>query len=362
MIFSIAVTLFITGATALPAAAVSQCHADNCLRAVRASARTGALDCSSYFRTTITPAIATVTVTNTVFATATLTEDVVQTDTVLTTTTETLHTTATEFIPFTETVQETRYSSAIFKRQETEMTSDIPSYATACSGAVRYSSACSCVGATETTITLPGETATVTVDATVTDSTVTVTATVATEFTTVVDTTSTVVVTDATITSSTAVATVTNVNYIALKDRFALQVQTSPWVGQYLYKGGNLVLAIDSSDQHGPSIFSIIDGVPYTEGLALNTLRSWMATYGSSPVLFTGSRFGSLEVLPSSVQDDVFSFLVADDSLAVAKIWVCNEPSWGITDAIAISQPSNQRLKFDNECVQITVKPVLVPF
>jgi hypothetical protein len=39
------------------------------------------------------------------------------------------------------------------KRQVTKVPTKIPAYASACSGAVRYSSACSCIGAKHTTIT-----------------------------------------------------------------------------------------------------------------------------------------------------------------------------------------------------------------
>jgi len=82
---------------------VASCNHDNCLRAVIASAfptRSGSADCASYFLTTVETNIAGQTV---------------------------------EVIPPT----------------------NIPAYATACSGSVRYSSACSCVGATPVITAIP---------------------------------------------------------------------------------------------------------------------------------------------------------------------------------------------------------------
>ncbi|MCJ1297681.1 hypothetical protein MMC08_000469 [Hypocenomyce scalaris] len=54
----------------------------------------------------------------------------------------------------------------IAPRQMTQVPSSIPSYASACSGSVRYSSACSCIGVTKSTTTAPTPSTTVTVTAT----------------------------------------------------------------------------------------------------------------------------------------------------------------------------------------------------
>jgi hypothetical protein len=51
-------------------------------------------------------------------------------------------------------------------RQVTVVPSSIPAYASPCSGSVRYSSACSCIGVTHTTTTAPTPTTVVTADAT----------------------------------------------------------------------------------------------------------------------------------------------------------------------------------------------------
>lgn len=83
--------------------ALANCNHDNCLRAVIASAfttRSGSADCTSYFQTTVE------------------TNSIGQTVSVITPT-------------------------------------NIPTYASACSGSVRYSSACSCVGASNVVITTP---------------------------------------------------------------------------------------------------------------------------------------------------------------------------------------------------------------
>ncbi|KAK6527523.1 hypothetical protein TWF694_004506 [Orbilia ellipsospora] len=134
-----------------------KCEADNCLRAIRASAfptRPGTADCSSYFRAIVTPT--TVTISQTV-TTITVTQTV-STFTVLPTTTA--PTTITAFKR---------------KRQATGIPTSIPAYASPCSGSSRYESACSCIGLTRNTITL--STPTTTVSVTVTSTTTQIVAT-----------------------------------------------------------------------------------------------------------------------------------------------------------------------------------------
>lgn len=105
------------------------CNQDNCLRAVAGTQRgpdhpaTASADCSSYLQTTVTPPPVTV----------------------YTTTTVTLAPTP----------------------KGKRLVPAIPSYASACSGAVRYSSACSCLGIMPATITAPTPTTTQTVTTTV---------------------------------------------------------------------------------------------------------------------------------------------------------------------------------------------------
>ncbi|KAG9239185.1 hypothetical protein BJ875DRAFT_539007 [Amylocarpus encephaloides] len=104
-------------ATSNPAA----CNQDNCFRAVAGTRRgpdqtkTASADCSAFLQTTITPPAVTTTTTVTVTA-----------------------------------------APALAKR----VPGTIPAYASPCSGAVRYSSACSCFGILPTTITAPTPTVT----------------------------------------------------------------------------------------------------------------------------------------------------------------------------------------------------------
>ncbi|KAK2041994.1 hypothetical protein LZ31DRAFT_375108 [Colletotrichum somersetense] len=129
----------VAGFTTLPVvkARATGCNADNCLRAVRAT-RFGTAtmevrmaECSSFLAVTETQ------VTSTVF----VTESSIQTITANSTKT-------------------------IFQRQAAETaisTKTIPEYASACPDAARYSSACSCFGATAATTTAPAATVTSTV-------------------------------------------------------------------------------------------------------------------------------------------------------------------------------------------------------
>ncbi|KAK6523876.1 hypothetical protein TWF281_001842 [Arthrobotrys megalospora] len=175
------------------------CNANNCLRAVRATnSPTRTLDCSSYFKTTVTPAIVThtdyVTVTSTYSETLSLTE----TNTEFATLTNDVFETATvtESITTTITVSPPAAPSKV-KRQQTVIPSSIPAYASSCPDAAAYSSACSCIGVVATTITVAAPSTTVTetisqpititetsqetITITTTDATVSKTLTVSTE-------------------------------------------------------------------------------------------------------------------------------------------------------------------------------------
>ncbi|KAK6540458.1 hypothetical protein TWF694_009252 [Orbilia ellipsospora] len=131
--------------------------------AIRASAfptRPGTADCSSFFLSTL-----------------------------YTTDTETIHTTSTATVTATVTItvglpatpadgkkkkrRIIKNRQELQKRQAVIGPSKIPAYASPCSGAVRYSSACSCIGMKAMTVTLPDPSTTVTT--TMTDSIATVT-------------------------------------------------------------------------------------------------------------------------------------------------------------------------------------------
>ncbi|MCJ1308022.1 hypothetical protein MMC25_001672 [Agyrium rufum] len=125
----------------LTVVSAAQCNQDNCYRAVLAANTPtihGVADCSSYFRTTVTPAPSTVT--NTASATVTVTKTL---------------------LPF-KRARDAAPEPTLVARQATVAPSSIPAYATPCSGAVRYSSACSCLGVTATTTTVAPSTVTVT--------------------------------------------------------------------------------------------------------------------------------------------------------------------------------------------------------
>ncbi|MCJ1290149.1 hypothetical protein MMC34_001685 [Xylographa carneopallida] len=200
--------LLAAGAAAAPALTTSHtstttCNEDNCLRAVQASAfptRHGSADCASYLLTTVTPTTSTQTVTVTASPTTTLTATITNTGTVTDVATITNTAVLTELatiidtatavltitdvitVPVTETVTlappvETLKKRALHPdlrapaislaaRQMTVAPSSIPTYASACSGAVRYSSACSCIGVTKSTTTAPTPITTKTVTAT----------------------------------------------------------------------------------------------------------------------------------------------------------------------------------------------------
>lgn len=124
------------------------CNADNCARAVTGT-RPGKLpvvsdrqaDCSSFMLITVTP------------------------DASTTITTKTVTTT------FTQPVLAKRGDAApLTPRAVTVSPSVVPTYASACSGPSRYSSACSCWGITQMTTTVPTPVTTITKTTTVTSS------------------------------------------------------------------------------------------------------------------------------------------------------------------------------------------------
>ncbi|KAA6412718.1 MAG: hypothetical protein FRX48_03710 [Lasallia pustulata] len=152
MRFSTAAIALFVSQFAVPAAA--SCNANNCLRAIIASAfttRHGSADCSSFLQKTITPATSTITA-STAVSTATATVILA-----------TFSPNKRDAIPVSP--------PALALRQVTAPSASIPAYASACSGTSAYSSACSCIGVTPTTTTLPTPTTTITVSYTSTATT-----------------------------------------------------------------------------------------------------------------------------------------------------------------------------------------------
>ncbi|KAK6544761.1 hypothetical protein TWF694_001444 [Orbilia ellipsospora] len=157
------------------------CNANNCLRAVRASARTAfaSADCSSYLLTTVTPA------TSTSYQTTTITNQAPAVT--VTTTTKIFSIVGSTTVkkakrdPQPITIPAPSRGAALERRQVTVVPSSIPPYASPCSSPAAYVSACSCIGVLPSVTTAPTPVTTTTVSQTVSvtsTATVTVTSTV----------------------------------------------------------------------------------------------------------------------------------------------------------------------------------------
>ncbi|KAK6513805.1 hypothetical protein TWF506_008240 [Arthrobotrys conoides] len=175
------------------------CAADNCLRAIRATSRLSSASaaCSAYIEQTIT--LPTVTVTE-YFEVSEIAQETVyttQVDSSFDTYTSVIEDTVTTILPGSTSIV-TVYDPALKKRQAAPT---IPAFASPCSGEVRFTSACSCIGVfAPNTITIPAPTETLTI---------TTTTTYLTETYTVTEETITTTVTDATVSVTDIVATET---------------------------------------------------------------------------------------------------------------------------------------------------------
>ncbi|KAJ6260236.1 hypothetical protein Dda_4460 [Drechslerella dactyloides] len=154
----------VIGSSFVALAASAECNADNCLRALRPSTRTAqaSIDCTSFF------AIPTVTYTDTLSfsETSTAKTTITETSVIELTATSVVEATSTKTVDL-GTVSTLTTFLPIRKRAAPTL----PSYASACSGAIRvgaamiseaarYASACSCLGVTSPTVT-PSTTVTV---------------------------------------------------------------------------------------------------------------------------------------------------------------------------------------------------------
>ncbi|KAK6534871.1 hypothetical protein TWF281_006170 [Arthrobotrys megalospora] len=165
------------------------CYEDSCLRAIGHTTRPGRADCSNYWPSltpvvTITPATTTITVTETGTSSFTHTDPQTLTNTLHDTLTVTSPTTVIGgSVEVTETITRPLVTNSIIlpdirKRQAVTTWSDslssgtAPLYATACSGWIRYSSACSCLLKSTVNAAAPIQTviATATVSVTITVS------------------------------------------------------------------------------------------------------------------------------------------------------------------------------------------------
>ncbi|RDW56729.1 hypothetical protein BP6252_14004 [Coleophoma cylindrospora] len=151
--------------------AMTVCNADNCLRAVKNTASLAKVtaDCSSFFVQTVTASASTITRTVTATSSPSSTGSVTQTNTLsygTLTSTElaTLTITPTVTISPTLSIETSVAKSIVLARRDVN---PVPAYASLCSGAVRYSSACNCIGVTAgSTVTVPGPISYTTVTAT----------------------------------------------------------------------------------------------------------------------------------------------------------------------------------------------------
>ncbi|KAE8449256.1 hypothetical protein EG329_008423 [Mollisiaceae sp. DMI_Dod_QoI] len=144
--------------------ALTVCNADNCLRAVRNTQFPvrGSTDCASYLAQTVTASATTITTTVTITSSPSATSSATEIDTVsfgtLTSTElDTLTITPTVTITSTTSTETSVATSVVFARRDAPSGS-IPAYASLCSGAARYTSACACIGVSVSTVTVPGPT------------------------------------------------------------------------------------------------------------------------------------------------------------------------------------------------------------
>ncbi|KAK6497317.1 hypothetical protein TWF506_004790 [Arthrobotrys conoides] len=145
------------------------CNADNCLRALRATQIAGRLEaassaCNSFWVSTVTPSL--VTVTETVISSTTLISEsyTTETNTASETVTSTVfEVTAVSGPPTSTRTVFTAIAHPAKVKRCTSTTDVFPSWASACSGAVRFTSACSCIGVTTAvTVTAPTPSTTIT--------------------------------------------------------------------------------------------------------------------------------------------------------------------------------------------------------
>ncbi|EPE24991.1 hypothetical protein GLAREA_11572 [Glarea lozoyensis ATCC 20868] len=266
-------------------AQLTACNRDNCLRAIIASnaapgPQSASADCVSFFKATVTPS------TSTIFSTASLTITlpvVTSSSTVIVTSTTTAVGGGSK--RSVDLDEEKRAVDAplnhqitglkLAVRQQTVIPSRIPVYASACSGAVRYSSACSCIGVIRSTTTVATPVGTTTITLTATQSP-----------------TSTVVVT------STAIATATGSAY-------ALRAVGSTVDGQYVSMNNQEDGIIDAftTDISSAARFNIGTGgklLSYGRYRANTDNFSPATIFFNSPGTFTGTTDLSCSVGPTS--------------------------------------------------------------
>ena len=213
-----------------------------------------------------------VTATTDIDVTATITESVINTVFVPVTTVVDITAIQTDYTSTTITITSgyTLVERAIAASTTTIAPSSIPAYTSACSGSVRFSSACFCVGVIAKTTTLPSPLITVTVPYTYTVTTVTQTVILSTALTVItqntkmivttistaidyiIDSTATALVTDATVTVFTVVSTeldyaTTFINIFIITDSTVTAVTTDSTEIDFVTVNTAIITVIDST-------------------------------------------------------------------------------------------------------------------
>ena len=220
----------------------------------------------------------------------------------------------------TETDLETTTVAAVkAKRQVTVEPSSIPTYASACSGSVRYSSACSCIGVTATTITVATPSTTKTVSTTVTPTVVTLYTTLQTQ--TVVTTDSTVIVT-----TTDATAAVTSVSTVTANppSTFELVASSGSYSGQYAYLSESGVIFFTSDPTEAATFaFSASGILQDADGVDAYFYSSYSNSY--APIAFQSDDIPGLSALQCTISatselsciNGAFSVLAVCGDLAI---------------------------------------------
>ncbi|KAK6525592.1 hypothetical protein TWF281_010648 [Arthrobotrys megalospora] len=297
------------------------CNADNCLRAVRATqfGSRGFNDCLSYWQTTYTPPTQTQYTTETAPATVTETLTLTTTTTVPVSLTVQTPSTSTVTLPTTFTNIQTM-GIQFNKRQQlpgpVQQGNTIPSYASACSGTIRYSSACSCIGiSTISTITAPSP---------VTLLTETTTETATETVTTYIQTDS-LTTTVATVTVPSILPSTVYSGPTATVSLFALQI-TSPqsYAGQYLkqftYNSANYQGLLATSNQN--------EALPiymHSNGRLSIPVPYWPGTFWAGAI---PPSVNNLLFVPE--QDFLFGTSALSCSIGPApgRAFTCSTPGW----------------------------------
>ncbi|KAK6535469.1 hypothetical protein TWF694_001925 [Orbilia ellipsospora] len=305
-------TLLFSTLPVLFARTASACAADNCLRAVIASAfttRHGTADCSSYFLATVTPPTVTITASATITTGTTVIQYVSETDTAHATDTINSHVTLTVNAASTSTTLFPPGDRKKNKRQVTVNPTSIPAYASPCSGAARYSSACSCIGVSHVTVTVPAPSTTITQTTT---STTTVTSTLTT-------TTITSTVTDQTVTVTTTDSTQTNAQVVVVTATTFLMQSLDYNAGDYLVpSNGGFGLAASSASAAKFQILASNGLMNLTDGSALYGTPSEVASGSDTVYFISGSPSSTVPCAPycniAAATNQVTCLMTCNDS------------------------------------------------